>query len=149
VASRITSDVIRAVGEPKDRFNEDALRMLRAVRFSTQLDFAISYETMNAIVENSKLLKNISSERIRDEFTKIIESKNPSSGIILLQKLGLLKYIIPKPIWATRAKGATSNLAGNTANGRPCPTGRFYHHPLQSKTRLEPVASQPNNHPLA
>jgi putative nucleotidyltransferase with HDIG domain len=92
----IKDKVIRAVGEPKDRFNEDALRMLRAVRFSTQLDFAISYETMNAIVENSKLLKNISSERIRDEFTKIIESKNPSSGIILLQKLGLLKYIIPE-----------------------------------------------------
>lgn len=88
--------VIRAVGNPSDRFREDALRMLRAVRFSTQLDFVISYDTMNAIVDNSALLKNISMERIRDEFTKIIESKKPEQGIILLQKLGLLKYIIPE-----------------------------------------------------
>jgi len=92
----IKDKVVRAVGEPADRFNEDALRMLRAVRFSTQLDFAISSETINAIVDNSHLIKNISMERIRDEFTKIIESKNPSSGVILLQKLGLLKYIIPE-----------------------------------------------------
>ena len=92
----IKDKVIRAVGEPKDRFQEDALRMLRAVRFSTQLDFIISSETMNAIVDNSDLLKNISMERIRDEFTKIIESKNPTQGIILLQKLKLLKYIIPE-----------------------------------------------------
>jgi len=92
----IKDKLIRAVGEPKDRFSEDALRMLRAVRFSTQLDFAISYDTMNAIVDNSHILKNISMERIRDEFTKIIESKNPSQGIALLEKLGLLKYIIPE-----------------------------------------------------
>lgn len=92
----IKDKIIRAVREPKDRFNEDALRMLRAVRFSTQLNFVISSETMNAIVDNSHLLKNISMERIRDEFTKIIESNNPSSGIILLQKLGLLKFIIPE-----------------------------------------------------
>ncbi len=92
----IKDKVIRAVGEANDRFNEDALRMLRAVRFSTQLDFAISYDTMKAIVDNSNLLKNISMERIRDEFTKIIESKNPSQGIGLLEKLGLLKFIIPE-----------------------------------------------------
>ncbi|MDE2030653.1 MAG: HD domain-containing protein [Patescibacteria group bacterium] len=92
----IKDKVIRAVGDPSDRFNEDALRMLRAVRFSSELNFAISYDTMEAIVDNSKLLQNISSERIRDEFTKIIESKNPTQGIVLLQKLGLLKYIIPE-----------------------------------------------------
>ncbi len=92
----IKDKVVRAVGEPKDRFHEDALRMLRAVRFATQLGFVISSETMDAIVDNAHLLKNISAERIRDEFTKIIESENPSSGIILLQKLGLLKYIIPE-----------------------------------------------------
>jgi poly(A) polymerase/tRNA nucleotidyltransferase (CCA-adding enzyme) len=92
----IKDKVIRSVGEASDRFTEDALRMLRAVRFSTQLDFAISYETMSAITENAVLLKNISMERIRDEFTKIIESSNPSQGVVLLQKLGLLKYIIPE-----------------------------------------------------
>jgi putative nucleotidyltransferase with HDIG domain len=87
---------IRTVGNPNDRFTEDALRMLRAVRFFTQLNFTISSETMQAIVDNSHLLKNISEERIRDEFVKIIESKNPSAGIAMLSKLGLLKYMIPE-----------------------------------------------------
>jgi tRNA nucleotidyltransferase (CCA-adding enzyme) len=92
----IKDKVIRAVGNASDRFNEDALRMLRAIRFATQLDFAIDYETMQAISENADLLKNISFERIRDEFTKIIESNNPSLGIGMLSKLGLLKNIIPE-----------------------------------------------------
>lgn len=94
--SDIKDKVVRAVGEAGDRFTEDALRMLRAVRFSTQLDFTISYETINAIVDNAGLLKNISMERVRDEFTKIIESKKPSQGIIILQKLKLLQYIVPE-----------------------------------------------------
>jgi tRNA nucleotidyltransferase (CCA-adding enzyme) len=92
----IKDKVIRAVGNPNDRFQEDALRMLRAIRFSAELDFAISYDTLQAISENSKLIQNISSERIRDEFVKIIMSDNPVSGIGLLQKLNLLKYIIPE-----------------------------------------------------
>ncbi|MFA6386629.1 MAG: HD domain-containing protein [Candidatus Paceibacterota bacterium] len=92
----IKDKVIRAVGKSDDRFQEDALRMLRAVRFSVQLDFAVSYETMQSIAENKDLIKNVSFERIRDEFTKIIESRNSMQGIGLLQKLGLLKYIIPE-----------------------------------------------------
>ena len=92
----IKDKVLRAVGNPNDRFQEDALRMLRAIRLGTQLNFAISYDTMEAIDRNSALIKNISFERIRDEFIKIINSDNPVSGIGLLQKLGLLKYIIPE-----------------------------------------------------
>ena len=92
----IKDKVIRAVGDPNDRFREDALRMLRAIRFATQLNFAIEYNTMKAIVDNSHLLKNISEERIRDEFIKIIESDKPSMGIAMLSKLGLLKHIIPE-----------------------------------------------------
>ena len=92
----IKDKVIRAVGNPNDRFQEDALRMLRAIRFSTQLDFVVSHETMQAIVDNAYLIENVSSERIRDEFNKIIESHNGAQGIGLLQKLGLLKYIIPE-----------------------------------------------------
>ncbi len=92
----IKDKVVRTVGEPGDRFNEDALRMLRAVRFAVQLDFSISHETSESILKNSSLIKNISSERIRDEFEKIIMSKNPSTGILLLQKFNLLKYIIPE-----------------------------------------------------
>lgn len=92
----IKDKVLRTVGSPIDRFQEDALRMLRAVRFSTTLEFAVSYETMQAIADNANLIENVSFERIRDEFTKIIMSKKPSIGIILLHKLNILKYIIPE-----------------------------------------------------
>ena len=92
----IKNKTIRAVGNPDDRFQEDALRMLRAVRFACQLDFSVSYETTESILKNSDLIKKISAERIRDEFEKIIMSKNPASGILMLQKFNLLKNIIPE-----------------------------------------------------
>ncbi len=92
----IKDKVIRAVDDPNERFQEDALRMLRAVRFSAQLDFAVSYETMKAINDNSNLLKHISQERIREEFIKIIESNKSALGVGMLSKLGLLKHIIPE-----------------------------------------------------
>ncbi len=92
----IKDKIVRAVGDPNDRFPEDALRMLRAIRFSTQLGFVLSYDTIQAIVDNSHLLKNISMERIRDEFVKIIMSKDSMVGVGFLSKLGLLKYIIPE-----------------------------------------------------
>ncbi len=87
---------LRAVGLPDDRFQEDALRMLRAVRFACQLNFSISHETTESILKNSELIKKISTERIRDEFVKIIMSANPASGIVMLQKFNLLKNIIPE-----------------------------------------------------
>jgi poly(A) polymerase/tRNA nucleotidyltransferase (CCA-adding enzyme) len=92
----IERKVLRTVGEADERFNEDALRMLRAIRLSIELNFSISNETNESIFKNSNLIKNISSERIRDEFIKIIMSENPAYGIVSLQKLGLLKYIIPE-----------------------------------------------------
>ena len=92
----IKDKIIKAVGEAGERFNEDALRMLRAIRFSSELDFIVSHETMMAILDKKDLIKNVSFERIRDEFTKIIMSNNPSIGIGMLEKLGLLKYIIPE-----------------------------------------------------
>ena len=92
----IKEKVIRTVGEADERFNEDALRMLRAIRFACQLDFAVSYDVIHSITKNAHLIKNISQERIRDEFVKIIMSNNPMMGIGMLQKFGLLKYIIPE-----------------------------------------------------
>ncbi|OGI93628.1 hypothetical protein A3A03_01345 [Candidatus Nomurabacteria bacterium RIFCSPLOWO2_01_FULL_40_18] len=92
----IKDKALRTVGKPDERFSEDALRMLRAVRFACQLDFSVSYETTESILRNSELIKKISGERIRDEFEKIIMSKNPASGIMMLQKFGLLKNIIPE-----------------------------------------------------
>jgi tRNA nucleotidyltransferase (CCA-adding enzyme) len=92
----IENKILKAVGDPDKRFQEDALRLLRAVRFSTDLDFVISSETMQSIFKNSSLIKNISQERIRDEFIKIIMSKNAASGLVMLQKLNLLKHFIPE-----------------------------------------------------
>jgi tRNA nucleotidyltransferase (CCA-adding enzyme) len=87
---------IRTVGNASERLKEDALRMLRAVRFSVQLGFTISHETMDAIGENADSIKNISKERIRDEFEKIIMSPEPAVGIGMLQKFGLLEHFIPE-----------------------------------------------------
>ncbi len=92
----IKDKIIRTVGEPEKRFTEDGLRILRTIRFSCELDFSIEPETEKAIFENRELLANISKERIRDEFTKIIMSKKPMYGLILMKKLDLLQYIAPE-----------------------------------------------------
>jgi putative nucleotidyltransferase with HDIG domain len=92
----IKDKTIRTVGEADERFSEDALRMLRAVRFACQLNFSVSYETSESIIKNSQLIKNISEERIRDELSKIILSEGPAAGFMMLHKFGLLKYILPE-----------------------------------------------------
>ena len=92
----IKDKMIKAVGDASERFTEDALRILRAVRFSTQHGFAIEHETMNAMQKHVELLANISAERIRDEFVKMLMSDEPIVGIVMAQKLGILKYIIPE-----------------------------------------------------
>lgn len=88
--------VVRTVGEPAERFGEDALRMLRAVRFATILGFKVEEETFKSVRENSEWLAAISKERIRDEFIKIVESDNAYEGILLLEEAGLLKFIAPE-----------------------------------------------------
>ncbi len=92
----IKDKIIRAVGDAHERFKEDALRMLRAVRFSTELGFALDVQIMEEVFHSRTLLEHISWERRRDEFTKIINSKEPMIGVGLLEKLGLLEYIIPE-----------------------------------------------------
>jgi len=88
--------VIQAVGKAEDRFSEDALRMIRAVRFAAVFDFEIEKKTAKAIEKNSPWLQAISKERIRDELLKIIMAEQASNGIELLKKLELLKYVIPE-----------------------------------------------------
>lgn len=90
----IKDKILKTVENPDDRFQEDALRMLRAIRIALQLAFSVSYEGSESILKNADLIKKISAERIRDEFSKIIMSENPSVGIMMLQKFGLLKNII-------------------------------------------------------
>ena len=88
--------IVRTVGNADERFGEDALRLLRAIRFATVFDFAIANETLTSILNNADRIKNISFERIRDEFSKIIMSKYPMTGIGMLSKLKLLQHIIPE-----------------------------------------------------
>lgn len=92
----IKDKIVKTVGNADERFNEDALRLLRAIRLATELGFTINMETSQSIVKNADNIKKISSERIRDEFSRIIMSKNPSIGLFLMNKLGLLKNIIPE-----------------------------------------------------
>jgi len=87
--------LLRAVGEPAVRFKEDALRMMRAVRLSAELDFAIESATADAIHKNADNLHNISKERIRDELIRTLETKTPMQAVFLTHKLGLLKHIAP------------------------------------------------------
>ena len=88
--------IVAAVGEPDKRFQEDGLRLMRAIRFAAQLGFLIEDTTRKSILENAALIKNISWERIRDEFLKILSSDNPSEGVLFLRNTNLLSYILPE-----------------------------------------------------
>lgn len=92
----LKNKIIRTVGSPKERFKEDALRMLRAIRFACKLNFEIEKDTFEAIICEKNLINNISKERIRDELSKILLSDYPARGISLLEKTGIIHYIIPE-----------------------------------------------------
>jgi putative nucleotidyltransferase with HDIG domain len=94
--SDLKDKLIRAVGRAKERFQEDALRMMRAVRITTELQFLIEEDTFEAIRRNAHLITKISSERIRDELLKIMSSDFPADGIKLLRNSRLLEIILPE-----------------------------------------------------
>ncbi|MBN2354362.1 MAG: HD domain-containing protein [Spirochaetales bacterium] len=88
--------IIRAIGDAEERLREDALRILRAVRIASQLEFSIEPATYKALEANAGLLTRISSERVRDEFNKILETGEPSSGLAVLGRLGLIALLLPE-----------------------------------------------------
>ncbi|HCM53525.1 MAG TPA: hypothetical protein DIS59_01085 [Candidatus Magasanikbacteria bacterium] len=92
----IKNKIIRAVGNPSQRFKEDALRLIRAVRISGELEFEIEPITFEAIKNNAGLLLEIADERVRDEMFKILSSVNPYYGIAKLRDSGLLPKILPE-----------------------------------------------------
>jgi poly(A) polymerase len=93
----LDAHILRAVGnEPDKRFDEDPLRLLRAVRFAAQLDFSIESNTRRSIQRQAAKLQKISRERIRDEMNKLLVSAHPAKGIDLLVELGLMEWIIPE-----------------------------------------------------
>jgi poly(A) polymerase len=92
----LKAGVIRAIGEPRERFREDALRLLRAARFATALGFEIEKDTAAAIRDRARLLSRVSAERVRDELTLMLTGTRPDEAIKLLSDLGLLKIVLPE-----------------------------------------------------
>lgn len=92
----IKNKIIRSVGNPYERFTEDGLRIMRAIRFATRLNFNIEKETFDAICHSTGMLTSIAYERIREEFNGILISDNPFRGIELLRKTGILALIMPE-----------------------------------------------------
>jgi len=95
-AADLKAKTIRTVGKPEERFREDALRLMRAVRFAVELDFEIELNTRRAIEKLSGELEMIAKERVRDEFTKMIATPRATKGILLLEELNLLQYVLPE-----------------------------------------------------
>ncbi len=92
----IENKLIRAVGEADVRFGEDALRLMRAIRFMSQLDFDIESVTRESISKNAKSLASISRERVRDEFCKLVMTDYPMRGIVMMKETGLLDNVVPE-----------------------------------------------------
>jgi tRNA nucleotidyltransferase (CCA-adding enzyme) len=130
-AADLEARLIRAVGEPQERFSEDALRLMRAVRFSAQLGFMIEENTWDAIIAETEGLHRISRERIRDELNKIMLSPVPSGGLRQLLDSGLLKIVLPE----------LAECAGVTQN-------RFHAHDVFEHCLLAADAAPRNNLPV-
>lgn len=88
--------IIRSVGQADERFTEDPLRILRCIRLAVELGFTIANETADSILKNGVLIREIATERIRDEFCRIIMSDSPMVGLILCHKLTILRYFLPE-----------------------------------------------------
>jgi poly(A) polymerase len=92
----LKAGIIRAIGDPSERFKEDALRLLRAVRFATRLGFAIEPGTATAIQARARLITKVSAERVRDELTMMWLGPHPDAALKMLSELGLLAHVIPE-----------------------------------------------------
>lgn len=117
--------LIRAVGDPDQRFKEDALRLMRAVRFCSQLNFGIEEKTFDSIKKDSHLISHVSNERVRDELLKILASAKPFNGIQLLDEIGILDIIFPELL---KGKGVSQSRPG-----RHHTTDVFTHNVLSLK----------------
>ncbi|PWU24156.1 hypothetical protein C5B42_00460 [Candidatus Cerribacteria bacterium 'Amazon FNV 2010 28 9'] len=102
--------VIRTVGNPDERLSEDALRILRAIRFSVQLSCTLTAEVTTSILSHTDLLSHISQERISEEFMKMLSTETPDVAIVLLDKLNVLQYIIPELLETKGVKQAGHHI---------------------------------------
>lgn len=92
----IKRKLVRAVKEPETRFREDPVRLLRAVRFATELGFRVEPDTFDSLASMTSILRSVAPERIREEFVKLLMSPRPSIGLNLMVRTGLLKEVIPE-----------------------------------------------------
>lgn len=114
--------LVKTVGDPRVRFEEDPYRILRGIRFAAQLDFDLEIETFQAMQEKAPLLENISVDRIREEFIKIVTSKNSGKGLSLCMAIGALPYILGEECLkdATKAEKADfTELLENIDKAKP------------------------------
>ncbi len=104
----LDAGVIRCVGNPIKRFGEDALRILRGVRFAVRLGFTIEDKTANAMYASAGGLKNISRERVREELMGILQSGDPESAVKIMKKRGFLKFVFPYADVTASARGVNA-----------------------------------------
>lgn len=119
--SDIKAGLIRTIGSPEKRFNEDKLRLLRAVRFAAALDYEIEEGTFAALKESAHEITSVSAERIRDELSKMLTSAKPRRGIELMDAVGLLNIILPE----------VEAMKGVEQPPQFHPEGDVYEHTLQ------------------
>ncbi len=130
-AGDIVKKRLKTVGEPDKRFSEDALRMMRAVRLAGQLNFAIESDTMRSVYENKALLENIAIERIADEFSRLLMTDTPLQGIVMMERLGLLSYVIPELLDGIGCEqGGIHDFDVYEHNLRTCQAAADKKHPL-------------------
>ncbi|MBL8694865.1 MAG: CCA tRNA nucleotidyltransferase [Planctomycetes bacterium] len=120
---------IRAVGEPGERFDEDALRLLRMVRFAVRLGSSIDFETERAARARCDRLRLLSAERIREELTKMLLGPRPADAVSLLEKLGFLDEVLPE----------VAQTRGVPQPPKYHPEGDVYFHTVDVLDRLRPV----------
>ena len=114
----LKAKIIRAIGNPADRFAEDHLRLLRAIRFATRLNFAIEPATWQAMCVEAKLIRTVSAERIRDELNLIFTTHKPELGLDLLDQSGLLAEVLPgtsRPCTASSNRRSSIRKATSTS----------------------------------
>ncbi len=130
----LEAHILRAVGnEPDKRFDEDPLRLLRAVRFAAQLDFTIEPQTRRSMIRQASKLQKISRERIRDEMNKLLVSPHPAKGLDLLVELGLMAWIIPEVLELRGVSQQPTPTPGRTISSKD-----VYAHVLRVVERSAP-----------
>jgi poly(A) polymerase/tRNA nucleotidyltransferase (CCA-adding enzyme) len=122
----ITRKLVKAVGKPGDRFREDPLRLIRAVRIATELGFKIDPQTSKVIARRGHQLAGVARERIRDELVKILATSRPSRGLNLLRRFGLLQQFLPELLEGYRKKQNSYHLH------------TIYRHIVEAVDQVEP-----------